>query len=112
MKMKKYILIIPIILAFCAGPVFPVFAQEEISTEYERLTKDYEEKDIGEIVVNQKTISSLDMTWTLNEIDMYIKMNQVQIDKFKDNINDLKEIRYKVESEAKKVKLYKGQEGT
>ena len=81
---------------------------EDIAIEYEPLTLDYEAVELGEVVVTEKTISSSEITWTLNEIDTYIKLNEAEIKKFQDNIDYFKKIRLKVEAEAKKVKLSVG----
>lgn len=78
---------------------------EDIATEYTCKTKDYEVDEIGDVIIIEKTVSSIEVPWTLNEIDIYIMMNQDKIKTYQRNIDALKKIREKVEAEAMKIKV-------
>ena len=106
--MKKIILLVAI-LAFLA---VPVLAQEELATEYSPVTKDFEVSELEEVTVMQKTVSVNEISWTLSEIDFYIGMAKSTIAQYQAQLDTLTELRGKIEAEAKKIKLDKGQEGT
>ena len=97
--MKNLIIILAAIflLAWSGGAGFC----EESS--FKAITKDGEIATIGQVEIAE--IYPTSRVWTLDLIDFYLERHKETIEKQKDYIKQLTEIRAKVEAEAKKIKL-------
>ncbi len=104
--MKKHLFIL---LAVCL--MLPVWASaEEIATEYNVTTKDYEATELGQVSVEQTIIEKNSASWTLDEIDYWIAAYEESVKQYQKFASDMRELRANIETEAKKVKLSVGEQ--
>ena len=104
--MKKYLFLV---LAVCL--MWPVWASgEEIATEYNAVTKDYEVTELGQVSVEQVKIEKNSIFWNLDEIDYYIEAYEESIKQYQKAIGEMKELRANIEAEAIKVGLRVGEQ--
>jgi hypothetical protein len=82
---------------------------EEIATEFNVITKDYEVTELGQVSVEQVTIEKSTISWTLNEIDYYIEAYGESIKQYQKAVKDMQELRANIEAEAIKVRLSVGE---
>jgi hypothetical protein len=71
-------------------------------------TQDFEVSDPGLVVVIETRYK--DITWSLNEIDYYIKQSQSQIQELRDRLDYFIRLREKVKEVVDGVKLKTGSE--
>jgi len=98
--MKKLLFILTIIISLT---LIGNIGQSEEESTFKAVTKDGEIATIGQIEIAE--IYPTSRVWTLNLIDFYLERHKETIEKQKDYIKQLTEIRAKVEEEAKKIKL-------
>ena len=104
--MKKYSFLV---LAICL--LMPGWASgEEIATEYNATTKDYEVTELGQVIVVQVKIEKNAVSWNLDEIDYYIAVYKASVKEYQKIVDDMKELRASIEAEVKKVRLSVGEE--
>ena len=97
--MKKLFIILMSVMIFLSLG-WNGFCEE---STFKAITKDGEIATIGQIEVAE--IYPTSRVWTLDLIDFYLERHKETIEKQKDHIKRLTEIRAKVEAEAKKIKL-------
>jgi len=112
---KNWVLYLAILVAILITIVFankPIcYAEEEEiqdpkpTSTYKALSKDYEIESLEYVKVNKTTRTVSTMCYTLSEIDFYISTYRTRIEESEKKIEELQEIRNKIEIEAKKVKL-------
>ena len=102
--MKK-LLVILISVCFLFSFAVAVHAEEKnIAKQYTVETPDFIVEDLGSVRVLESTVKVETLSWTLNEIDMCIDMQNSRMDLIQRNLDYLNKLRKNVEMNPKEVK--------
>ena len=100
------------VVSFCIIALAYGQEESELTKTYKAVTEGYQVGTTGEVIVEEITIIERKVTWSLDEIDEYIKYYQMQIKGFesqakdlKDAISKLQELKVKIGQEAAKIEL-------